>query len=90
MTLVANLVMTGETILSDSVCVVIGGFHLFHPSAKKDEWEALIDTLAKTLEEKGSTYYTCHCTGQKAYERMKAILGDHLNYLSTGTEIQLN
>ncbi|MBQ8798663.1 MAG: hypothetical protein IJZ55_03745 [Lachnospiraceae bacterium] len=39
--------------------------------------------------EKGSVYYTCHCTGRQAYERMKETLGEKLQYLSVGKTIEL-
>ncbi len=33
-------------------------------------------------------YYTGHCTGIKAYELMKEILGDRLNYFYPGLVIE--
>ncbi len=35
----------------------------------------------------GAKYYTCHCTGMEAYERLKSIMGDAIDYLATGREI---
>ena len=68
---------------------VIGGFHLFNPTTGKQEAYKLIDEIASALKKKKSTYYTCHCTGVKTYERMKQTLGDRLQYLSTGMELNL-
>lgn len=68
---------------------VIGGFHLFNPPTKKSESTVLINDIAGALNKNKSVYYTCHCTGVKAYEQMKEILKEKLRYLSTGTELAL-
>jgi len=36
-----------------------------------------------------TNYYTCHCTGLKAYQLLKNQMQDRINYLSAGTEIEL-
>ena len=69
--------------------VVIGGFHLFNPPTRKYESDELINDIAKTLDGRNTRYYTGHCTGIKAFELMKSTLGDRLNYLATGCEIQI-
>lgn len=66
---------------------VFGGFHLFDPTAKKYESEELISGIAAYLRGLDAKFYTCHCTGQKAYDILKGIMGDKLNYLSTGTVV---
>lgn len=68
---------------------VIGGFHLYNPSAKKYESDELITAVAAALMETEPSYYTCHCTGTKAYEIMKSTMGDKLGYLSVGTKLEL-
>lgn len=59
------------------------------PPTKRYESTVLMDTVAEALKEKGSVYYTCHCTGTKAYERMKKTLGEDLQYLSIGKSVEL-
>lgn len=86
---VVNIQNEAEAITSENITNVVGGFHLYNPPTKKYENDELIDGIANALNEKGSAYYTCHCTGFKAYERMKEILGDRLQYLSTGSEVVL-
>ncbi len=86
---IVNIQGKAELIASDRMSTVIGGFHLYNPPTKKYESNVLIDGVANALKEKESDYYTCHCTGLKAYERMKFILGDKLHYLSTGTEVMI-
>lgn len=62
---------------------VIGGFHL----KNIDNSDIVKQDIAKCLEKLESKYYTCHCTGFKHYKILKDMLGDRINYLSTGCEI---
>lgn len=66
------------------ISIAVGGFHLYNPPTKKYESEDFIDRLATELSSGTTEYYTCHCTGIKAYTRMKLQLADRLNYLHTG------
>jgi 7,8-dihydropterin-6-yl-methyl-4-(beta-D-ribofuranosyl)aminobenzene 5'-phosphate synthase len=66
---------------------VISGFHLMKKSGyTEDEITEIMDT-AKRLKEYRTLFYTCHCTGVEAYERMRGILGDQLRYVHSGEEI---
>jgi len=64
---------------------VVGGFHLQNvPSAD----ESFIKHTAKELSRLSSgCVYTCHCTGEKAYQRLKHRLGDQIQTLRTGEEL---
>ncbi len=86
---VVNIQKKAEIISKDKMSYVIGGFHLFNPPTKKSESNELIYDIANALNKNKSTYYTCHCTGIKVYEQMKETLKDKLQYLSTGTELEL-
>lgn len=86
---IVNIQQKAESLISDDIATVIGGFHLYNPPTKKYESDELMDAIASVLVRKQSNYFTCHCTGVKAYERMKNTLGDRLVYLSVGTEIML-
>ena len=68
---------------------VIGGFHLFNPTSKKYESDELITSIAKELYALDSKFYTCHCTGTKAYQIMKKEMKDKLDYLSAGMVVEL-
>jgi len=65
---------------------VIGGFHLAGHSDTAEDLE-IIDGIAKYLMDTKAKFYTCHCTGLEPYKRLKAIMGDSMDYLSTGSEI---
>ncbi len=68
--------------------VVISGFHLKKKSEYKDEELEEVLEIAKELKKYPTKFITCHCTGIPAYEAMKEILGDQLDYVHTGEEIR--
>lgn len=72
----------------DKLACVLGGFHLFNPITRKYESDELISDLAEYLSGLNANFYTCHCTGQKAYKILKDRMGKQLDYLSVGTRIE--
>lgn len=66
---------------------VIGGFHLYDVKSDQYENEDHIDAVSDALMASGLDYYTCHCTGIKAYERMKNKMREKLSYIAVGDEI---
>lgn len=65
---------------------VIGGFHLSSRSGGSEDSD-IIDKIGKYLMATKAKFYTCHCTGIEPYKRLKAVMGDSINYLSAGSEI---
>ncbi|MDR2559609.1 MAG: MBL fold metallo-hydrolase [Oscillospiraceae bacterium] len=67
-----------------------GGIHLTTNGGKKliasfDE----IERIANDIKEMDiGTVYVCHSTGQKGYERLKIHLGDQVQYLRAGEELE--
>jgi 7,8-dihydropterin-6-yl-methyl-4-(beta-D-ribofuranosyl)aminobenzene 5'-phosphate synthase len=68
---------------------VIGGFHLSSPTSDTSESFEKIDEIGKYLLSTNAKYYTCHCTGMEPYNRLKAVMGDSIEYLATGSEITI-
>ena len=61
---------------------VFSGFHLaLRDMIVSDEFA---EKMALKLLSYGSTFYTCHCTGLHPFEVMQRIMGDKLQYASTG------
>ncbi len=68
---------------------VIGGLHLQNKSYKPTEDNAYIEELLKYMSDSQASFYTCHCTGQDAFEILKKDLKKKINYLNTGMEINI-
>lgn len=85
---IINIKNRAETIVNNTT-YIIGGFHLYNPITKRTESNILIEEIARKLKGGCITYYTCHCTGKKAFNKMKDILLEQLNYLVVGSEIEL-
>lgn len=68
---------------------VIGGFHLYSNSKSISEDISIIEEYASELLKNDIVYYTCHCTGDKAFQILKKKMGSKIKYLSSGMEIKL-
>lgn len=86
---IVNIVRRAEELIGSEPTAVIGGMHLYEPIKKRYESDEYIDGVTAALVESQSFYYACHCTREKAYERMKVRLGTRLTYLRTGAELRI-
>ena len=67
---------------------VLGGFHLSSPMGSQESLPQL-EKIADYLLQTKAKYYTGHCTGLTAYEHLKALMGDRLGYLATGSVLKI-
>ena len=67
------------------VKTVVGGFHLLDDHETEEE----LTTLAQRLKASYSKtqFYTSHCTGDKVFAILKAVMGEQLHAFSCGTTI---
>lgn len=86
---IVNIKNKAEEIVNDKISYVVGGFHLYNPTSKRTESDALIQEIAERLNDNFTHYYTCHCTGEKAFHKMRQVLSERLIYLSTGSKIEV-
>lgn len=67
--------------------IVLSGFHMMKKTEYTEQETEIIRQTAKELAEKNILFYTGHCTGQRAIDIMKPVLGDRLVPLHCGMEI---
>jgi len=68
--------------------VCVGGYHLWNPKSKKTVGENLLDGIAQEMQKHKIRYYTCHCTGQKAFGYLAQRV-PRMNYIYCGETIEL-
>ena len=69
--------------------VVVSGFHMKKGTDyTPEEWQVIEDT-ARSLTQHRCLFYSGHCTGRTAFERMQQIMGDQLRALHSGVELEL-
>lgn len=71
---------------SPEIC--IGGYHLYNPITRRTVSAKLLDNIASELNAHDILFYTCHCTGEKAYEYL-AGKAENLHYLSCGKTVEI-
>jgi 7,8-dihydropterin-6-yl-methyl-4-(beta-D-ribofuranosyl)aminobenzene 5'-phosphate synthase len=80
----AGIVNILERIKDEKPEYCIGGYHLMNPAFGKMVPEALLGEIAGELNKyPGTHFYTCHCTGKRAYEYLRSRVAD-MDYLSCG------
>lgn len=68
--------------------ICVGGFHLFNPPTRKTADKRFLDEIAENLKKYPQVrFFTCHCTGKKAYDYLASKL-PNLHYLSCGNVIE--
>lgn len=67
----------------------LGGFHLSDPLTGKSGDGSLARKIGEILNETGSKYYTCHCTGKESFLRLKEVMGDRIEYLAAGSILEI-
>ena len=85
---IANIIEYFYTLEGRMPDYVLGGFHLSSRVSGHEDFD-VVDELGKYLVDTGATYYTGHCTGIESYERLKAAMGERIEYLATGSEVRL-
>jgi len=84
---ILNILDRFREVLGGSPDVVISGFHMMKKDAYTDEERQYIRETARKLKKRPTVYYTCHCTGLPAFDLMKKIMGDQLQYAHCGDRI---
>lgn len=66
----------------------VGGYHLYNPLTKRNVPNILLDCISSELIKYDTAFYTCHCTGEKAFKYLSNIM-PNMHYLSCGECIKI-
>lgn len=69
--------------------MVISGFHMMKKSGYTEEEVDCIRQTACELMKTKALFYTGHCTGQKAFEIMKEMMGEQLQEFHSGSGLDM-
>ena len=69
--------------------LVISGFHLMKKTDYRENEIREIEDIAKELKKYPTKFATCHCTGTAAFDIMKHIMGEALEYVHSGDEVSI-
>ena len=69
--------------------LVISGFHLMKKTEYSDAEIREIEDTAKGLNRYPTRFVTCHCTGMAAFDIMKEVMGEKLEYVHSGESVKL-
>ena len=69
--------------------VVISGFHLMKKTEYTEEELREVAVIGNELKNYPTMFYTCHCTGETAYQIMKEPMGEQLQYVHSGDEVRI-
>lgn len=75
-------------ILGAAPDVAIGGFHLTIPSRGETIPTPTLDAIAERLAAWPTRYFTGHCAGRAAFERVRRTLGDQIEYFGAGSRFE--
>ena len=67
--------------------MVVSGFHLMKKTEYSEKEIEEIKSIAYELKDYPTKFVTCHCTGLAAFDIMKNIMGDRIEYVHSGETI---
>lgn len=85
---IVNILRSARALGGGEPNVMIGGFHLFQLEEGDPAADRLIEMIGTALLAGETAYYTGHCTGDYAYEKLKTILGGRLHRVMGGTRLE--
>lgn len=84
---ILNILDRYRELYGSSPDLVVSGFHMMKKEAYTPEEIAVIEETAEELARMDTVFYSGHCTGQKAFDLMKPVMGDKLRPMHSGIRI---
>jgi len=86
---ISNIINHALNVLNIPIDTVIGGMHLYDPISRKSESDETIKLLSDELKDNGvKKYYTCHCTGSYAIDKLNKTMDNIIEEINTGSVIK--
>lgn len=87
---IVNILRRAEAVVGKAPTHVLAGMHLVKSGLSERDVQLFTERLAKELKHyQGTKFYTMHCTGEDGFARLKAIMGDQIDYLACGDKIDI-
>lgn len=86
---IVNILTRAMALHGGPLDAVVGGFHLSNPRTGVCEPDETIRGVAARLSRYPTRYYTGHCTGRAAFDKLAPLMGEQLTYLPAGSRIEL-
>lgn len=84
---ILNILDRYKQIYGEVPRAVISGFHMMKKSEYEEEEIKMIRCTAEELCNMETVFYTGHCTGERAFELMKPIMGEKLLPMRSGVRL---
>lgn len=68
--------------------ICVGGYHLYNPVDRRTVPRPLLDEIGRALRDCGAEFYTCHCTGSRAFGVLSQG-NERMHYLSCGESVPI-
>ncbi len=86
---IVNIIRRFEKLTKYPLDYVFAGLHLYNPLTKETESEEYVARLGEFLKKTKIKFYTCHCTGTEAYNILKSIMQNQIQYFAAGDVIDI-
>lgn len=84
---ILNILEAYEQYFEKPPVMAISGFHMVKREAYDEDEIRTIEDTARELKRMDTVFYTGHCTGQKAFDIMKQIMGEQLIFVHSGMRV---
>ena len=84
---IINIINRGQELTGGTLTHAISGIHMLNPNTAKSA--DYVDRLGARMMDYRIQYYTCHCTGLNAYRILRGVMGDQIQYVATGSVMEI-
>lgn len=87
---IVNILRRAKEVVGKVPTHVFAGMHLVKSGLSEEDENAFVRRLASELMKcEGTRFYTMHCTGEAQFRKLKALMGERIEYLACGEQVSL-